>query len=334
MAGNGKSGEHAPELWPICASYRATINSPIFDSIFLDSRPDWEDNIRPVRASFRGFLNKFDLASFKRIERVPAICGLAENEDTPMKLGTLASSILGLTIAIALLDAAAWAAPCVALPGSVQVTSMSVPPSFVENPNGTANVIFNVTNNSPCLMVLDYALTVIYGPPDIDDNVFFNGQTFNTVWQPKQTLPMIYNVINTFGDPITDCCDDGLNLIAFKIELSPATPSSTNQFITVPAPYGTYIYPATSSSTGTFNPAIQAMLLACFNNPAPLPDPCPTTPTQLLFSNGVQGMPFPAYARVTVTDVPDPSTLILSGAGLVGLLGRFWRRRQAGPPPA
>jgi PEP-CTERM motif len=183
-------------------------------------------------------------------------------------------------------------------------------------------------------MVLDYALTVIYGPNDIDDNVFFNGQTFNTVWQPGQTLPMVYNVINTFGDPITDCCDDGLNFITFKIELSPATPGSTNQFITVPAPYGTYIFPATSSSGGMFVPAVQAMLLNCFNNPAPFPDPCPTLPTQLLFTTGIQGQPFPAIATVNVLDLPEPSTLILSGAGLVGLLGRSWRRRQAGPPTA
>jgi len=106
--------------------------------------------------------------------------------------------------------------------------------------------------------------------------------------------------------------------------LSPSN-GGPNQFITVPAPYGTYIYPASSSSTGTLNPAIQAMLLACFNNPAPFPDPCPMLPTDLLYSTGVQGVPFPAITTVTVTDLPEPSTLILSGAGLIGLLGR-WRR--------
>ena len=252
-----------------------------------------------------------------------------------MKRTTLTSSILGLTIAIALLNTAAWAQPLLpcGTPGSVMVTfATAAPPLFVENPNGTSNVTFTVRNGSDCAMVLDYALTVIYGPPDPDDNVFFNGQTFNTVWQPGQTLPMVYNVINTFGDPITDCCDDGVNFITFKIELSPSN-GGPNQFITVPAPYGTYIYPASSSSTGTLNPAIQAMLLACFNNPAPFPDPCPMLPTDLLYTTGVQGVPFPAITTVTVTDLPEPSTLILSGAGLIGLLGR-WRRRQAGLPTA
>ena len=252
-----------------------------------------------------------------------------------MKRTTLASSILGLTIAIALLNTAAWAAPLLpcGTPGSVMVTSATAaPPGFVENPNGTSDVTFTVYNGSDCAMVLDYALTVIYGPPDPDDNVFFNGQTFNTVWQPGQTQPMTYNVINTKGDPITDCCDNGVNFITFKIELSPSN-GGPNQFIPVPAPYGVYVYPALSSSTGTVDPAVFTMLMNCFNNPAPFPDPCPTTPNQLLYTTGVQGVPFPAITAVTVTDVPEPSTLILSGTGLIGLLGR-WRKRQADPPTA
>jgi hypothetical protein len=209
------------------------------------------------------------------------------------------------------------------------------PQTFIEQTtNPLTTVTFTVTNNDPNnAYILDFALEYIHWPGEQDDQVWNTGAVSAATFIPAATPANIlananvglytYTVFNKFGDP-TDCCDPGVNPIDFFIEMSPmATQPSVANIVTGPG-YGITLFPVGGSSTGTENATQFAALFNCFNN---VPDTCEATAQNgtPLFSNGVDGLPYPATTSVTVNDTPEPSAWILCLTGALFLLIRTRR---------
>jgi PEP-CTERM motif len=197
--------------------------------------------------------------------------------------------------------------------------------SFIEQTtNPLTFVTFTVTNTSNTALILDYALELIDSPAEVDDQLANNGFVSATTFLTGANIPgggnvgtYTFGVYNPKGDP-TDCCgDDGINFIDFYIEMSPmvTAPSAVN--ITTNAGYGQFLFPIGGSSTGTENGTVLTNLLNCFGTPATCPG---VVNGPLLFSNGIQGNPFPAETIVNLTDTPEPATLWGAGIGCA-LLG-------------
>lgn len=211
---------------------------------------------------------------------------------------------------------------------TVPVTVIS-PPPFLESPGATAVVEFDVHNTTGQTLALDWALAVIYGPPDLDDNVFFDSVTFPTGIPAGKTGEFLYTVDNTFGDPTdNDGPGGGTNFVTFQVGLSPAAGGCVPQNLTAPAP-GLVFFNSTCPPAGAGpDAAVMTKLENCFANPGPFPNPCPIGPGDNLFTGEYHGDPNPAIGIVTVTDTPEPSTL-LGGVGCALILtGATWRRRK------
>ena len=210
------------------------------------------------------------------------------------------------------------------------------PQTFVEQTtNPLTFVTFRVTNNDPVnTYILDYAAEIITWPADIDDQVWNNGfvsaATYILPATPANVLTganvglYTFGVYNPFGDPITDCCDNGLNPISFVIEMSllATFPNAAN--IATNAGYGQFVFQTGGSSTGTEDPVELNLLQNCLAN-----NNCPAAIAHgPLFNNGIDGLPDPALTSVTVLDTPEPATwcFIIGGCAVLAL--RKLRTRQ------
>jgi len=208
-----------------------------------------------------------------------------------------------------------------ALEAGIVVTPLP-PAPVVENPNAMpiTTVSFAVQNTFGAPYILDYALEVILWPTDPDDQVE-NFSARLPTWIPAGgTVFFSYDLVNPRGDPTGDCCDPGVNPVLFFIEMSPML-TQPNQNVIVSNGFGSFVVPTTGSSTGTENLAQFAALNNCINVSAAN---CIATATNgvLLFSDGVNGAPFPAVADVIVLDTPEPAAGWLSAATLAFLVRR------------
>jgi hypothetical protein len=229
--------------------------------------------------------------------------------------------------------ASVLASPVLAAP--ILTVTAQGPQTFVEQTtNPLTSVTFKVTNNDPTqAYILDYALEFINWPAEQDDQVWNNGavsaSTFVLAATPANILAgtnvgtYTFGLFNKFGDP-TDCCDSGVNPIDFYIEMSPLLTTPTAANIATNAGFGQFIFPIGGSSTGTQDLAQLANLVNCFN----VPSTCAAAVNAgLLFSNGVNGIPFPATTSVTVFDTPEPAALWLFVMGCAYVASRKKRIR-------
>jgi len=185
------------------------------------------------------------------------------------------------------------------------------------------SVTFRVTNNTGQDLVLDYALTIIQGPPfdkkdpDGGDNVFFKSVTFPTVIKNGDFGDFIYGLRDP-NDPF-DGPDDGLNNITFQVGMSPWDEKGTPAINTAVG-LGNFIFDTNGvGSTGALNAGVLAQLEACDAAPATSPNPCTNGD---LYGGEFHGQPFPALATVNVVDVPEPASfeyLLIAASGLVGI---------------
>ena len=229
--------------------------------------------------------------------------------------------------------AAALTAPVFAAP--ILTVTAQGPQTFVEQTtNPLTSVTFKVTNNDATqAYILDYALEFINWPAEQDDQVWNNGSvsasTFILAATPANILAgtnvgtYTFGLFNKFGNP-ADCCDSGLNPIDFYIEMSPLLTTPTAANIATNAGFGQFVFPIGGSSTGTENATQLANLQNCFNAPATC---AATANAGLLFSTGVNGVPFPATTSVTVFDTPEPAALWLFATGCVYFASRKKRIR-------
>lgn len=208
--------------------------------------------------------------------------------------------------------------------GPLNVVAKVQNPSILEGLDDS--VTFHVTNTSGGDLILDYALAIINGPPDPEDNIFFTGVTFPTIIPDKKSGDFIYGLTSAPDDPF-DPPDNGLNHISFYLGMSPSaggTPAILNA-----QGLGAFLFFNNGpGSTGTLIPATLTLLQNCYNNPGAFPNPCTILPTDLLYTGEVQGQPFPTVADVTVNDLPEPAVLGMFGFGalLIGLFAGLRRR--------
>lgn len=207
--------------------------------------------------------------------------------------------------------------------GSLNVVAKVQNPSILEGLDDS--VTFHVTNNSGGDLIVDYALAIINGPPDPEDNITFTGVTFPTIIPDKKPGDFIYGLTSSRDNPF-DRPDNGLNHISFYLGMSPSaggTPAILNA-----QGLGTFFFFNNGpGSTGTLIPATLTLLQNCYNNPGAFPNPCTILPTDLLYTGEVQGQPFPTVADVTVYDVPEPAGLTLLAGALALVLVWLGRGR-------
>jgi hypothetical protein len=176
------------------------------------------------------------------------------------------------------------------------------------------SVDFHVINNTGLNLVLDYALAIINGPPDLEDNVFFTSVTFPARIFIGGTGDFIYGLTSVPDNPF-DPPDNGLNHISFYLETSPSD-GTVPQFFT-DVGRGTFLHFLIGpGSTGQLVPQTLTDLNNCFNNPGAFPNPCPLGANEVLYTGGIRGTPFPTVADVTVVDLPEPRAGWLLGCGL------------------
>jgi hypothetical protein len=218
--------------------------------------------------------------------------------------------------------------------GPVLTVAAPDPQTFIEQTTDPLTyVTFTVTNNDPNTdYILDFAAEIISPPAELDDQVLNNGyvsaSTYILADTPANALAgtnvgtYTFGVYNPLGDP-TDCCDPGVNPIAFYIEMSPMATLPDTDNIATNAGYGQFVFQTGGSSTGDENLTQYNLLLNCLGNGT-----CPAVVTNgvSLFSNGVDGNPYPATTSVIVLDTPEPSTWVLLATGC-GLLASRKRRR-------
>jgi hypothetical protein len=242
---------------------------------------------------------------------------------------------LGIGVTPILLLALAPSVPALAAPITVVA---SAPTTFIENPNTNplTTVTFTVTNTAAQAYILDFALEEILWPTDPDDQVANNGTSLlptfipaATALNPTPSVVFSYQVYNPRGNPI-DCCDNGVNPIDFFIEVSPLLTQPTQATIMTNG-YGTFVVPTNGSSTGTENLAQYNAFLNCFNTGPANCLPVAQNGT-MLFSNGIDGIPYPAMTSVTVVDTPEPAAGCLCAAGCALLVTlRKWARSAHTP---
>jgi hypothetical protein len=117
--------------------------------------------------------------------------------------------------------------------------------------------------NSPTDLILDYAIEPINWPGGMDDQVWNTGMvSASTFILAGGTGLYTFGLYNHNGDP-TDCCDNGLNPIDFKIEMSPVLTQPTSQTISTKDGYGIFVFPVGGASTGTEDPNDANALLSC-----------------------------------------------------------------------
>jgi hypothetical protein len=211
--------------------------------------------------------------------------------------------------------------------GTLNVTPMPPAQSVLEGAN--VSVDFHVFNDTGSNLILDYALTIINGPPPDatdTDNVFFGGgQSFPTVIFNNTAGDFIYNLLDP-NDP-TDGPDNGLNNISFYLGMSVWDGKGQPGIITVPGGLGMFSYNSNGvGSTGTLIPGTLGILNNCFLNPGTFPNPCPGIGANQLYTGEFQGQPFPTVATVTVNDTPEPSTLGVVFAAMIALVCIVRRR--------
>ena len=176
------------------------------------------------------------------------------------------------------------------------------------------SVDFHVVNNSGINLVLDYALAIINGPPDIEDNIFFTSVTFPSRISINGSGDFVYGLTSVPDTPL-DPPDNGLNHISFYLEMSQSDGTTPQIFSNMGT--GTFFHFLLGpGSTGTLVSQTLTDLINCSANPGPFPNPCPLGPNELLYTNGIRGTPFPTVADVTVTDLPEPGAALLFGCGL------------------
>lgn len=241
-----------------------------------------------------------------------------------------------IPVVFLLFSAPAWANQfnCAQPPGQLIAISCTGAQSIPEG--ATTLVSFKVKNNSGMNLILDYAFaSIVHGPPDTDDFINFSGVNgigglpgglaSVPLFLPIGGMGVFTYSVTSPADSGDENGDHGLDPVSFSVEYSPGTIVGAPAFI--PGGGGALVFVANANS-GAINLAVLAQLLNFVNNPPGcamnFQPPCQPDPPLLLYANGITAGP--VATSVDVFDIPEPSTILLSATGLLGLIGSVRRR--------